>query len=101
MYDELLTIKERNDYLNQKVNVLETTISSIFQRTITKEEMEEIIEEGLTPINNILLGKTDTPLFQTKTDDIIIERQERKIKRIEEIQEIEELNSKFGSIYIH
>ena len=39
------------------------------------------------------------PLFQTQTDDIIIEHQEGKIKRIEEVQEIEELNSKFGGIY--
>ena len=50
-------MKEKNKSLNQKVEELQSTISSILQRTITKEEMKEMIKEGLTPINNIEWGK--------------------------------------------
>ena len=40
---ELLRMKEKNQSLNQKVEDLKSTISSILQRTVTKEEMKEII----------------------------------------------------------
>ena len=40
------------------------------QRTITKEEMKEMIKEGLTPITNILLGKeTEKVNAEIQTDD--------------------------------
>ena len=52
---ELSTVKEKNDYLNQKVKELESTISSILQRTITKEEMKEMIKEGLSTINDMFI----------------------------------------------
>ena len=42
---ELSTVKEKNSCLNEKINELKSTISSILQRTITKEEMKEMIKE--------------------------------------------------------
>ena len=54
---ELSTMKEKNEQLNQQVKKLQSTISSILQRTITKEEMKQMIKEGLTSINNVQGGK--------------------------------------------
>ena len=71
---ELSTVKEKNSCLNEKINELKSTISSILQRTITKEEMKEMIKEGLTPIIDILLG-------------------EKTLERKEEIIQSEDLNS--------
>ena len=53
------------------MNKLESTISSIDQRTITKEEMKDMIKEGLAPITNILMGKeTETVNAETQTENI-------------------------------
>ena len=71
---ELSTVKDKNDCLNKKINELESTISSILQRTITKEEMKEMIQEGLAPIIDILLEK-------------------KTLKQREEIIQSEDLNS--------
>ena len=54
---KLSTMKEMNSFLNNKVNELELIISSISQRTITKEEMKEMLRKELTLITNILIGK--------------------------------------------
>ena len=53
---ELSTMKEKNEYLSQRVKELETTLSSVVQHTITKEEMKEMIKEGVAPIVNVLIG---------------------------------------------
>ena len=71
---ELSTVKDKNDCLNKKINELESIISSILQRTITKEEMKEMIQEGLAPIIDILLEK-------------------KTLKQREEIIQSEDLNS--------
>ena len=42
-------MKQKNEHLNHRVRELESTISSISQRTITKEEMNEMIKEELLP----------------------------------------------------
>ena len=64
---ELLLMKEKNDYLNHRVNELE------LKGTITKEEMREMIKEELSPITNVLIGKeqeiTDT---QIQTENVLI-----------------------------
>ena len=80
LYQELSTVKEKNDSLNQRVKELETIISSIFERTITKEEMKEMIKEGLTPLINILTKE--------------------KIKGIEEVIQSDELDTskEFGCV---
>ena len=72
LYKELSTMREKNESLKQKVNELESTLSSIGQRTITKEEMKDMIKEGLTPIVDVLIGKeTETVDAETQTEDII------------------------------
>ena len=71
---ELSTVKEKNYCLNKKINELESTISSILQRTITKDEMKEMIKEEIAPIIDILLAKNT-------------------LKRTEEIIQSEDLNS--------
>ena len=106
----LSTMKEKNESFNQKVKELESTISSILQRTITKEEMKEMIKEGLTPIVDILLGKeirTEKVSTVTQTENELIEEKgkvqqikiaskEEKIQQIkftEEIMQSEELTT--------
>ena len=37
---EMSSMKEKNDFLNQKVKDLESLIFSVIQRTLTKEEMK-------------------------------------------------------------
>ena len=71
--NELTTMKEKNVNLNQKVKELESTISSILQKTITKEEMKEMIKEGLTPINNTLkeIDVVDTQAQRYNIDKVI------------------------------
>ena len=54
---ELSLMREKNEYLNQQVKDLQSTISSILERTITKEEMKQMIKEGVTPINNVQVEK--------------------------------------------
>ena len=49
LFKELSAMKEKNERLNQRVKELET----INQRTITKEEIKEMIKEGLTPNTSI------------------------------------------------
>ena len=66
---ELTTMKEKNVDLNHKVKELESTISSILQRKITKEEMKEMIKEGLKDINNTL-KEIDVVNTQTQRDNI-------------------------------
>ena len=45
-------MKKKNEWLKQRVKELETNN----QRTLTKQEMKEILKEGLTPITNVLIG---------------------------------------------
>ena len=54
---ELSSIKKKNDSLNQQAKELQTIISLTLQRSVTKEEMKEIINEGLSSINAILTIK--------------------------------------------
>jgi ornithine carbamoyltransferase len=75
---ELSTMEEKKEHLNQRVKELESTISSISQRTITKEEMKEMINEGLTPIINILIGK-ETINAETQTDKDIVTIEQNKL----------------------
>ena len=92
---ELSTMKEKNYYLNQKVNELELTISSLGQYSVTKAEMKEIIKEGIAPIINILIGKDkemvdaetqiDNVIIPEKKEDIIVNDNIQNIKRIEVI----------------
>ena len=64
-------MREKNDYLKQKVSELKSTIFSIGHCTITKEEMKDMLKERLTPITNILIGKvTETVHVETQTEDI-------------------------------
>ena len=89
------TIKEKNYSLNQKVNELESTISSIGQCSITKAEMKEIIKKGIAHIINILIGKDkemvdaetqiDNVIIPEKKEDIIVNDNIQNIKRIEVI----------------
>ena len=69
LYKELSIMKDKNDSINQRVEDLQSTISSILQYSITKEEMKEIIKEGLTPITNILIGKEKVNA-ETQTENI-------------------------------
>ena len=71
--NELSSMKEKNADLNQKVKELESTVFSILQRTITKEEMKEMIKEGLTPINNTLkeIDVVDTQAQRYNIDKVI------------------------------
>ena len=72
---ELSTMKEKNAYLNHKVNELELMIPSILQRTVTKDEMKEMIKEGISPIIDILTNKTrkitDVQIQKDNIDKII------------------------------
>ena len=96
---ELSIMKEKNTHLNQRVKELESTISSITQRTITKHEMKEIIKESISPITNILIGKEkETINTQEQTDDVIINQKKSKIKRIENEITNEEFDT-FGCVY--
>ena len=96
---ELSIMKEKNTHLNQRVKELESTISSITQRTITKHEMKEMIKESISPITNILIGKEkETINTQEQTDDVIINQKKSKIKRIENEITNEEFDT-FGCVY--
>ena len=68
---ELSTMKEKNNHLKQKVVELELTMSSLLQRTITKEEMKEMIKEGLSSMTNKFNRKEkEITHTQTQTDNI-------------------------------
>ena len=111
-------LKQENDYIHQKLDKLESTISSLIQHTVTKEEMKEMIKEGLSPIIDILfLGRdkeTTTTEKTQKSNVIVKEKKEEKkevktekkketitknIKRIHEIMQSEELDSSEYGIY--
>ena len=95
---ELSIMKEKNSYLNQKLNELISIISSINQRIITKEEMKEIIKEGLSVFTPTPTGKVITNT-QTQVNDEIIEQKKEQIKKIEEVIRSEELDSnKYGGV---
>ena len=90
-------MKEKNDYLNRKVNELKSTISSV-----TKEEMKLMIKEEIAPIVNILLGKEKEIIHtHTQTENVIIEEKQKvkvqSITKIEEVIQSEELDS-YGCI---
>ena len=93
--NELSAMKKKNEHLIQKVNKLESTISSIIQRTITKEEMKEIIKEGLSLIINILREK-DKVNIQTQTINATIESKKEKVKQIDEVIYSEDLDTSDG-----
>ena len=96
---ELSIMKEKNTHLNQRVKELESTISSITQRTITKDEMKEMIKESISPITNILIGKEkETTNTQEQTDDVIINQKKAKITHIENEITNEEFDT-FGCVY--
>ena len=81
--NELSTVKEKNEQLKQRVKELETTISSITQHTLTKEEMKEMIKEGLTPITNVLIGQETTKVnAETQTDIAMKEKKKEEKKGI-------------------
>ena len=61
---ESFTIKEKNLYLNQRVKELESTVFLILQCTVKKEEMKEMIKEGLSPIVDKLLGEKKEVVMQ-------------------------------------
>ena len=50
---ELTLMKKKNDALSKQVQELETTMFYIFDRTITKEDMKEIMGEKLLASSNI------------------------------------------------
>ena len=54
---ELSLTKEKNEHLHRRVKELQSIISSISQHIITKEEMKEMIKEGLAAITNVLTKK--------------------------------------------
>ena len=64
---------------------------------LTKEEMKEMIKEGLIPITNILIGKeTETVNAETQTDRISVNagtQSIREIKGIEQVIESEDLDN--------
>ena len=96
---ELSTMKEKNNYLEQKVKELESNIISIIQHTVTKKEMKEMITEGLSPIINILMGKAkekekETTHVQTQTKNVIIGPKKDKIQNLEEILQSNKLDKK-------
>ena len=99
LHKELLLMKEKNDHLIQKANKLELTILSIIQRMVTKEEMKQIIKEGVSPIINILIGKKKEIIHkQTQTHKAVT----NKIKQINTIihsQLLDTDTSKDISIY--
>ena len=103
MYNELSAMKEKNDYLTHKIKELETFISSISQRIVTKEEMKDLIKDGLTPITNILLGKEkEMNHTQAQTDSSNLTIEEDKVQIINKVEEVirsEELDtSQHGGI---
>ena len=85
---ELSAMKEKNEQLKQRIKELESN-------NITKEEMKEMIKEGLTPITNVLIGKeTETVNAETQTDIAMKdEKKVQKIKGIKQVIESEELKS--------
>ena len=96
---ELSLMKERNDYLNQRVNELELELKG----TTSKEEMREMIKEELAPITNILIGKekemTET---QTQTEKIVIINKNNKATygsgRVQEVLQSEDLHTNIWSL---
>ena len=107
-------LKQENDYLHQKLDKLESTISLLIQRTVTKEEMKEMIKEGLSPVIDILFQGKDKLTFdieKTQNNSVITEEKKevktekkketitKKIKRIHEIMQSEELDSSEYGIY--
>ena len=93
---ELSAMKEMNEELKERVKELETN-------NITKEEMKEIIKEGLTPIINVLVGKErETVNVETQTDKDIEIQEKKKVKEIKSIEHViesEELDTlNFGSV---
>ena len=72
-------MEEKNDYLILKTNKLESTILSVIQRIVTKEEIKEIIKEGVSPIVNVLIGKEKERIHtQTQTHKAVT----NKIKKM-------------------
>ena len=70
---------------------------------ITKEEMKEMLKEGLTPITNVLLGKEkETVNVETQADKDIEIQEKKKVKEIKSIEHViesEELDTlNFGSV---
>ena len=95
---QLSAIKEKNEQLKQRVKELETNN----QCTLTKEEMKEMLKEGLTSITNVLIGtETEKVNVETQTDKDIAIQEEKKvqeIKGIEQVIESEELDT-YGFVY--
>ena len=93
---ELSLMKEKNDYLNQQVKELQLTISSILERTITKEEMKQIIKEGLTLINNVQKGK-ERVIVNTETQ---IEKIDNTITSINLCKQTKQLHPNWVSFIL-
>ena len=88
---ELSSLKEKTETLTQKLKDLESSFSSLFQRTITKDEMKDLLHDGITPIINILLSSN---LFTVPTQpcNIIM----NKITQIEEVLQSDDLDTLTG-----
>ena len=65
--EQLFTMKKKNDYLNHKVDKLESIVSSFGKCTITKEEMKEMLKEGFEKV-----GASGTVCAEYTTEDEII-----------------------------
>ena len=91
LYKELSVMKKKNEQLKQRVKELETSN----QHMLTKEEMKEMIKEGLTPITNALLGKErETVNVGIQTEKIIKDKKKvQKITIIEKVMQSEELDT--------
>ena len=111
--NEVLTMKEKNDYLNKKVDMLEEVITSFGQIVITKEEMKNILNDKLSPIMDILIKidkrmidvetQTNNRIMQEKKEEKlqkakqkgkkIVEQHIKNINKIEEIMQSEHLDN--------
>ena len=77
---ELSAMKENNEQLKQRIKELESN-------NITKEEMKEMIKEGLTPITNVLIGK-ETEIVNAETQTDIAMKDEKKVQKIKGIKQV-------------
>ena len=88
---ELSSLKEKTETLSQKLKDLECSLTSLFHRTIPKDEMKDLLHDSLTPIINILLSSN---LFTPPTHpcNIIM----NKITQIEELLQSDDLDTLTG-----
>ena len=89
LYKELSKMKEKNKHLKQRLEELELNLSLINKRTITKEEMKEMLKEGLASITNVPIGKEEVNA-EKRTDNT---KKAQRIKSIEEVMQSKDLDT--------